>query len=133
MKTNIRRFQTQLLYLSIVLGVIVSLLMLFSQKNITPTLPFLLIFHIAATLLSYLFISNRVTKGHNKFINAYLSNTTVKLLLYLVILMVYSLNYISDAVNFIMSFFVLYIIFTIFEVYHLVILNKKNPLSESNN
>lgn len=126
MNSIIKPFLRQLFILAAILGIVITLLVLLSPEGyITPTLPFLLIFHTAATLVSFLYIQKKTSESPKKFVNVYLTNTTVKLILYLVILMVYAMNYFTDAVNFITSFFVLYLIFTVFEVIHLLRANKE--------
>lgn len=126
MNSIIKPFLRQLLLLAAILGIVITILVLVAPKAyITPTLPFLLIFHTAATLVSFLYIQKKTSESPKKFVNVYLANTTVKLILYLVILMVYAMNYFSDAVKFIISFFVLYLIFTVFEVIHLLKANKE--------
>lgn len=125
MNSEVRLFLRQLLILASITGTaVIGLFFLSPPKFVSPVLPFILIFHIAATLISFLFIHKKIQQAPQKFINVYMANTTIKLLLYLVILMVYSLNFLNDAVNFIIGFFIMYLIFTAFEVVHLVKLNK---------
>ena len=125
MNNDIRVFLNQLLVLTALLGAVIVAFMLLAPKElISPTLPFLLIFHAASTLVSFMYIQKRTKNAPNRFIQAYLGNTTFKLLLYVAILFIYALNNLSDAVNFIISFFILYVIYTIFEVIHLVRANK---------
>ncbi len=125
MNNEVRLFLRQLLLLASLTGIaVIGLLFLSPPQYVSPVLPFILIFHTAATLISFLFIHKKIQQAPQKFVNVYLANTTIKLLLYLVILMVYSLNFLYDAVNFIISFFIMYMIFTVFEVIHLVKLNK---------
>lgn len=127
MNSEIRVFLNQLLILTGVLGaIIVAFMLLAPPKMVSPTLPFLLVFHTASTLVSFMFIQKRTKGAPNRFIQAYLGNTTVKLLLYMAILFIYALNNLNDAVNFIISFFSLYVIYTVFEVIHLVKTNKQN-------
>lgn len=126
MNNTMKLFLKQLLILASIIGIcIIAIIFVIPPQYVSPTLPFLLVFHTAATLISFLYIQKKTQNSPNKFINVYMVNTTVKLLLYLVILMVYSLNNISDAVNFIISFFIMYLIFTVFEVVNLLKVNKK--------
>lgn len=125
MNSEVRLFLRQLLILALITGVtVVGLIFLSPLKYVSPVLPFILIFHTAATLISFLIIHKKIQQAPQKFVNVYMANTTIKLLMYLVILMVYSLNFLDDAVNFIIGFFIMYLIFTVFEVIHLVKLNK---------
>lgn len=125
MNTDVRLFTKKLLILASLVGiVIIAALFLMKPSYITPTLPYLLVFHTVATLLSYMVIQKKIKGSPTKFVNVYLATTTVKLLLYLAVLMTYSLMFLTDAVNFIISFFVLYVIFTAFEVIQLTRLSK---------
>lgn len=126
MNSIMKLFLRNLLILASIVGIsIILITFIVPPERVTPALPFLLVFHTAATLISFMFIQKKTEKAPNKFINVYLANTTVKLLLYLAILVVYALNYLSDAVNFITSFFILYLIFTVFEVVNLLRANKR--------
>jgi len=126
MNDVLRRFMRQLLILAVILAVIlVAAMFLLPDKYVTPTLPFLLIFHTAATLFSFLYIQKKTAESPRKFVNVYLANTTIKLVLYLAVLMVYSIYNFKDAINFIISFFIMYVIFTFFEVIHLLRANKQ--------
>ena len=125
MNSVTRTFFRQLFILaSLIAVVVVAAVLLLPKGAITPTLPFLVVFHTAATIISFLYIQKKTTESPRKFVNVYLANTTAKLLLYLVILMVYAINFFSDAINFVISFFVLYVIYTIFEVIHLLRVNR---------
>jgi phosphatidylserine synthase len=126
MNSVTRTFFRQIFILaSLIAIVVIAAVLLLPKGAITPTLPFLVVFHTAATILSFLFIQKKTVESPKKFVNVYLINTTVKLLLYMVILMVYAMNYFTDAINFVISFFTLYVIYTIFEVIHLLRVNKQ--------
>lgn len=125
MNPIVKAFTRKLLILASAVAVLIIVAIQFMQpEHVTPTLPYLLVFHTAATLLSYMVIQKKVKDAPTKFVNAYLASTTVKLLLYLAVLMTYALMNLTDAVNFIISFFVFYLIFTIFEVIELTRLKK---------
>lgn len=120
MNTDTRIFNRQLIILALITGAVMVLLMFtLPDKYVSPALPYLLIFHTVVTLLSYQFIITKSKGSPRKFINIYLANTTIKLVLFLAIIFVYSIVYFHDAVNFVVSFFIFYVIFTAFEVYHL--------------
>jgi hypothetical protein len=54
------------------------------------------------------------------FTNTYMALNMLKLLLYIIVLLGYALLVNRhDAVNFTITFFVFYILFTVFEIYHL--------------
>lgn len=126
MNSVTRTFFRQIFILASLIAIaVIAAVLLLPKGAITPTLPFLVVFHTAATIISFLFIQKKTVESPKKFVNVYLTNTTVKLLLYMVILMVYAMNYFTDAINFVISFFTLYVIYTIFEVIHLLRVNKQ--------
>ena len=90
----------------------------------SPALPFLLIFFMAVTLLSYYYLQKSALRDPRRFIQSYLGTTVARLMLYLAIIVVYVLLYRQDAVNFLAGFFVLYVIYSVFEV--LVLVRKKS-------
>ncbi|MDY0342036.1 MAG: hypothetical protein RBR28_00575 [Lentimicrobium sp.] len=92
-------------------------------KWFSPALPFLLIFFMATTLLSYYFVQKSAMRNPRRFIQVYLGTTVARLLLYILIIMLYVLLYREDAVNFLGAFFALYVIYSIFEVF--VLAKKK--------
>ncbi|MGE5384230.1 MAG: hypothetical protein ACM3PX_12435 [Omnitrophica WOR_2 bacterium] len=125
MNNDVRKFLRSLLLVAAITGLlIIATILLIPSVYVSPALPYLLLFHTAVTLISFLIIEKKLRQSPQKFVTYYLANTTVKLILFLVILMVYSLNFLSDAVNFIISFFILYLIFTILEVIQLVKVNR---------
>lgn len=118
MNQKLKVFTRQLLILAAATGmVIIALFMLIPPKYISPALPYLLVFYTAATLISFYFIQKRIEATPSGFITAFMANSIIRLLLYLVIIVVYAFTHKYDAVNFIISFFILYLIFTTFEVY----------------
>jgi hypothetical protein len=128
MRNEVRLFLKQNIILTLGLGVVVTILMVtMPPARITVTLPFILIFHAAIAFLSFALIIKKTESAPKKFVSVYLGNTTVKLLLFMAILFIYALSYLHDAVNFIISFFIIYIIYTIFEVVHLVKWNNRSP------
>jgi hypothetical protein len=88
----------------------------FPQKYITPTLPYLFFFFFSVTLIVHLILLNVSQKKTSGFINFFMLLTFGKLLFFLTIILVYALLNRSDAVRFIISFFILYVFYTAFEV-----------------
>ena len=119
-------FLKRLLLFSIIPGMIASgLYFILPSKFITPALPFLFAFFIAATLTGYYFLMRSVEKKFIRFLNAYLLYTTVKLILYSTVMIVYIFLHKQDALPFGITFFLLYLCYTIFEVVSLVSYSKR--------
>lgn len=124
MNQNLRLFTRQLLILATATGLaIIALALIIQPEYISPTLPYLLLFFTAATLLSFYFLDKKSNVSARGFVTAYMANSAIRLLLYLAVIVIYALTHRADSVNFIISFFILYMIFTAFEV--LFFLRKK--------
>jgi len=126
MKSFYLKSVQKLLIYSGILGLIIrGLAFIIPAQYITPTLPFQFVFFVALTIL----ICNILLKAHHerfgKFLNTYLLITTVKLLFFLAVIVVYLFLHRSDAAPFAISFFILYLCFTAFEVTILVLYSKK--------
>ena len=125
MNNEVRSFLRQNIILTIVLGIITAILMILKVSGISPALPFIIIFHAVLTFLSFLLIVKKTESAPKKFVSVYLGNTTFKLIIFMAILFIYALTNIHEAVNFIISFFIIYVIYTIFEVINLVRWNNR--------
>lgn len=114
-------FLKKTLVFSLILGLITFVLGFLVPKNfITPALPFLFIFFIAITLTGYYLLIKSAKRQFIKFLNSYLLITTVKLLLLIGILVSYIMLNKKDAAPFGISFFILYVIYSVYEVVSLV-------------
>jgi hypothetical protein len=63
------------------------------------------------------------------FVTGFLAHTVIRMFVYLIIILGYGLSYRSDAVNFILGFFVVYTIFTFFEVMQFIRLTRNNKIT----
>lgn len=110
-------FLKKLLIYSFILGGAGALAVYFLPASfISPALPFLFVFFIAVTLIVHLILLNVAKKKTGGFVNLFMLLTFGKLLFFLTIILAYALLNRSDAVRFIISFFILYIFYTAFEV-----------------
>ncbi|MCB0806905.1 MAG: hypothetical protein KDC05_13995 [Bacteroidales bacterium] len=82
----------------------------------SPALPFLYVFFFSVTLLVHRLIINLTGNQPQKFIRMFMLLTFGKLFFYLMIIVIYAFANRPDAVAFILNFFVLYVLFTVFEV-----------------
>jgi hypothetical protein len=89
---------------------------LLPEKFISPTLPALFIFFFSVTGIVHYVLLGISVKKPNSFINYFMLLTFGKLMFYLSIILIYSLIKRDEAVSFILSFAVLYLFFTAFEV-----------------
>jgi hypothetical protein len=117
MKLNYAAFLKKLIIYSFILALLGFLLVSFLPESfISPALPYLFFFFFSVTLIVHLILLKVSGKKGSGFINYFMLLTFGKLLFYLTIILIYSLLNRSDAVQFIISFFVLYIFYTAFEV-----------------
>jgi hypothetical protein len=121
MKSVFIDFLRKLIIFSVILSFIaIGLVFLIPKTWVTPVLPFLFLFFLAITLLSYYILIKAAEKKFIRFLNYYLLTTTVKLLLFIGVLMTYIMLNRKDAVPFALAFFLLYLCYTIFEVVMIV-------------
>ncbi|HPG32802.1 MAG TPA: hypothetical protein PLM34_03055 [Lentimicrobium sp.] len=117
MNQKLRLFSKQLLIMATITGMaIIAAMLVIPPSFISPALPYLLVFFTAATLISFYFLQKKIESTPSGFVTAFMANSIIRLLGYLIVIVVYAFTNKPDAVNFIISFFILYIIFTAFEV-----------------
>ena len=116
MKSIYLKYLKQLLIFSGIIGFIVLVFSFIMPKTyVSPALPFLIFFFIATSLLSFYYLLQTINKRFIKFVNTFLLTIIVKLMLYVGVMITYVLANRTDAIAFMMGFFVLYLCYTIFE------------------
>ncbi|MEN8224075.1 MAG: hypothetical protein ABFS05_01845 [Bacteroidota bacterium] len=90
-----------------------------------PVYPFVVGLFFLITLVVYHFMIKALETRPARFVNIFLLTTMLKLLLYMVIMVIYALLNREVARPFIISFFILYIIYTIIEVVSLLKVNRQ--------
>lgn len=117
-------FLKRLLIFSLILGFITFGVGYFFPKFVTPALPALIIFFIGVTLGGYYVLTKAAKRQFIKFLNYYLLITGLKLLLFIGVLITYIMFNTKDAAPFGITFFILYLLYSIFEVVSLVSYSK---------
>ena len=121
-------FLKGLLLFSFILGAIATgLYFIIPKIAFSPALPFLFFFFMATSLLSYFLMLRSLNSKFSKFVNTFLLLTTVKLLLYVSVLIIYVFINRADAVGFMLNFFILYLCYTIFEVVYIIRYTGSQP------
>lgn len=133
-KIPIRKFSVRLIIFSAVVAALSVLMQLLLPKFATPALPFIVLFFFVITLFS-LYIVLREDNGRNdrRFVSGYMLSRIVKFFSILVFLVLYLLLcQENDRLRFVIAFFIIYFMYSIFEV---VILKKENEhqYSKDNN
>lgn len=90
-----------------------------------PWFPVTFLLVALSTLFIHLMLVKASHKKLNRFSNAYMTGTGVKLLLFVIYMGIYLYFVATEPYSFVVSFAVLYIGFTIFEVSELTALNKR--------
>jgi len=121
-----------LLFTAILMAVSLILYFLLPRFWFSLSLPFLFFFFLSSSILSFHFLLKSLTQRFSKFVNVFLLTTAVKLLLYIAVIIIYVLVNRSDALPFLISFFILYLCYTVFEVIKLVSVTKPPDTQENN-
>ena len=91
------------------------------EKNITQTLLFQVPFFFSASFIANNYILKMSTdKNPNKFVRAFMMTTFLRFMLYILIIAAYVFSFRTDAVNFLITFFILFFLYLIFDVYFLL-------------
>ena len=125
MKSVFLKFVKNMLgYTAILIAIALGLTFLLPHSCFTPALPYLFAFFMAVTISGYYLLIKATNKRFLRFLNFYLLITMAKLLLFVAVMVIYILNHKWDAIPFGLSFFILYLLYTAFEV---VALTKHQP------
>ncbi len=96
-----------------------------------PVFPFLILFFVMVTIGVHLFLTKAGKRTIRQFSTFYMGSVTAKLFIYLIFLVAYALTHKEQAISFILTFFILYVLFTFFETYSLISsLNKQQASKE---
>jgi len=107
--------------ISISLLVISTIIFFFTPKiKITPAFPIILVFMYLTTILIFKLLAKSMENRLSKFANAYMLVNFGKLVIFSIIIVVYAVLNREDAISFMLTFFIYYFIFTIFEVFSLL-------------
>ena len=99
-------------------------------ESVTPAMPYLILLSASVTLIFHYIILKASEKKFSRFISYFMIATVLKLLLYIIIIFLYVYLNRSDTLPFVVTFLLLYIIFSVFEIINL--LQLQSPLSKSN-
>jgi hypothetical protein len=90
-------------------------------KYISQTLLFQVPFFFSASFLANNYMLRMSTEQNpNKFVRAFMMTTFLRFMLYIIIIAAYVFLFRSDAVNFLITFFILFFLYLIFDVYFLL-------------
>lgn len=125
------KYLRHLLVFSAIIGIITLIIRFsFNSNFFSPALPFLFIFFIATSLLSFYYLLQAAKKRFIKFVNTFLLTIIIKLFIYAGVMIAYAFTNRGDAIPFMLGFFILYLCYTIFE--SVSIIKYTNPANQDN-
>lgn len=117
MKKIFRRFLIQITILTAILYLIWGLtLILFPLHWLSPATPVMILFFLVVTAGIYYVMLQSASNRFPRFVNSFMVITLGKILLYAVLIVIYAMLNKPDAMAFIIAFFILYLVYTVFEV-----------------
>jgi len=82
--------------------------------------PFLLLFFVSISILAHVILTKAGKEKITRFSTFYIGSITVRLFIYTIFLIIYILADRDHAITFLISFLILYFLFTFFETYSLL-------------
>jgi hypothetical protein len=114
-------FYLQLLTFTVILTIVILILQhFFPGKYIHKAVWGILIFYVLLTLILHYIAINAAKGNNNTFMTAVFGSIGFKLLLSVAFIIFYLLNDTTNSVWFAINFIVLYLFFTVFEIYSLL-------------
>ena len=121
-----KSFLIQLVSLTAILEIVAIVWVFFMPDRwVTPLLWYLPLFFMSITYLIHKSFVGALKLNPTQFVTRYMLITTIKLLSFLAILFTYALLVKEDALAFLLSFFVLYLIYSAFEAVAVIRLNNE--------
>lgn len=129
MNNTFKSFVLKLLFFTVILALVSVFCFYVLDKSYFVNNVFLMLpFYFLVTTVSFYIIFKTYKKSFSKFTNSFMLVTSSKLIVLLFFLLVYVMFNRSQAVVFIVWYFLFYLAFTIFEVLHLLKFDKNNKL-----
>lgn len=125
-KTEFLKFIKKNTILSLVILVIYYFSVLIFKKPASPTLALLVVFFFAVNSVVYYILLSATGKNFSKFMTNFMASTFVKLMVYLAVMLIYVYLFPKNALPFIIEYFILYIIYSVFEVISILSFSKRN-------
>ena len=120
------RFLMQIGVVGLIMIVLTIFIRRFIPMWITPFWSLLILFFVIICIVMYFLVERVKARDMRKFSNFFMAATMIKLVLYLIIILTYSLKFTADAKPFMLTFLAYYLVFTTFET---VKLSKKDKNS----
>lgn len=130
MNTTYFQFLKNLLILTVAIFLIFYAAAYFLPVElVSPAMPYLILLSASVTLIFHYVILKASEKKFSKFISYFMIATVLKILLYTIVIFLYVYLNRSDTIPFVVTFLLLYVIYSVFEIINL--LQLQNPSSKS--
>lgn len=117
MKQKYQHFLTRLTYLTILLALLAwSLTVLFPAGVVSTAFPWILLLFLATTALVHYVLLKITALNPRRFISYFMLATFIKLILYFTAVLIFLFTHREQALSFIVTFMIIYIVYTMFEV-----------------
>lgn len=117
----LKKFIISILIFSIIISIIaVAVFKFLLPQFYLPVFPFLILFFVIVTIGVHTTLTKAGKKSIGQFSAFFMGSITVKLFIYLTFLVTYALTHKEQAVPFVLTFFILYVLFTFYETFSLL-------------
>lgn len=117
MTSELRKFATRLFLLSLILAMLQFVAGFFLPEDfINPAWPFMILFFVLINYGMFYYMVKATQKRFSRFVNYFMIMTMAKLFLLLLIIILYALLNPAEVWSFVITFFIYYMVYTIFEV-----------------
>lgn len=121
MNPNFNKFLKKLVIYTLIVGLIAFMAAYYMPERIvSPALPYIILFFFAVALITYYLALNAFSKKSSRYANFFMISVFAKLMLYVTIIIIYAFINAGDIVSFILTFFIVYFLFTTFETIEII-------------
>jgi len=127
MQQDFKKFLNKIIIFTIVVAALQYVVSMQLPVNyVSNSWPVIVLFFAAFTSIMHHYLLKSTLGNPKRFIFSFMMFTTIKILLYLAVILIYVLLNRLDAVAFIFAFFANYFLFTIFEIFSVLKYLKQN-------
>lgn len=117
MKKKLKHFFVRLVLMTLILAIIAVILhVVLPENSLPPLLPYMFVLFFVITAAVHLILLRITRVNMRKFVSYFMMATLIKLVIYFAAVLAYIFIHRAGMLTFVISFFTLYVIYTIFEV-----------------
>ncbi len=134
-KMHMKSYIIKIISISIIIAILALAIFYFIiPQYYLPVFPAIILFFIATSIFVHVFLTKAGKKNMRQFSTYFMGSIGIKLFIYMIFIIVYSLIDKENIINFVSQFFILYIIYTFFETTAIMktLNNQDNNNSENN-